>query len=574
MASLMRFQVMSDANKESTKFKQELQAVQKEVSKLSERMKRLNDMNKKIEKDLEESQSEKLKVEKKLTEEKTKLSEELKVATYDSQSKVKAAEMQTELYKTLLDIALNKLKLLEEHVCPGRADVVRRPLLPCTARGRYVLRVNSQDPTSMLIQEEPLTSGTATNHDAESVSSEDLPSSSKRTSFCSSVNISENLGSEANLPSLGSSPGSIVARDEVFCEGPTTGAEFSSNTFPRRERERASSEGGPHADTSSDGTEIRPRTSTIGSPPRDRVAAYKNIVSPSCFKPSIGQLVQASTESVTGFKVHTADRVHTKSTGSTDSMNSASTRLGKPEISTSSSDLARPKEKASPDPSQSRSVRTTTLRELKRKKSDSHKYKGIFHGDSSLQRQHKYRSVGDLIKGITGDKRRSSREENPADVKLGEDHNNNHGSDKLEPTTTARSKTLDTDSMPSRLLRTLQRKAAGSTEALASADKRLSAEVSRQASDVSNSSRDAALSKSGSTDDVAGTRTSGFSALRSRRNGMVASQTDFKDISKHLRKKQRGSRDLADILKRWSRDGSDGEETEDHKTFKRRSKVK
>ena len=48
------------------------------------------------------------------------------MANYDIQSKVKTAEMQTELYKNLLDIALNKLKFLEEQVSLGGGDITRR----------------------------------------------------------------------------------------------------------------------------------------------------------------------------------------------------------------------------------------------------------------------------------------------------------------------------------------------------------------------------------------------------------------------------------------------------------------
>ena len=132
-------------------------------------------------------------------------------------------------------------------------------------KGRYILRVNSNDPTDMFV-EDSVTSGQ--NLDAESVSSDDQ-FSSKRTSVCSSVNMSEILGSETNLPSM-SSLGSSMKDDDVFgstdVAGCTGTESYSTHSLPHRKR--ASSEGGP-----SDYTEptMRPRTATIDSPPGRKI---------------------------------------------------------------------------------------------------------------------------------------------------------------------------------------------------------------------------------------------------------------------------------------------------------------
>ena len=134
-----------------------------------------------------------------------------------------------------------------------------------------------------------------------------------------------------------------------------------------------------------------------------------------------------------------------------------------------------------------------------------------------------------------------------------------------------KSRTMDMDNMQPKLLKAFSNRRT-SYDVLPSSERKTT--LSREPSDVSMHSLDVKLSKSSSTDDVAGTRTSGFVALRTRRNGMIVDPGDFKDISKQLRKKQKGSRDLTDILKRWSRDNSDEAKDEDFKSYRRRSKNK
>ena len=344
----------------------------------------------KLEKEVEDKTCENEKLRRELTELKTKVTDGvkvidgLKVAAYESQSKLKTAEMQTELYKSLLDIALNKLKLLEEHFSLGADDVrrrtshendvrrrsitdngdatrrlstdngdVRRPI----SRGRYVVRVNSLDPTDMSVED----SGNNPQQETDSVSSDDP--SSKRTSVCSSVNLgSEILGSENNLPAM-SSLGSSMRDEDVFgdVDGPDGVETYTTNSLPVR-RKRASSEGGP---SEAPDPEIRPRTATIGSPPRERApssSSYKNIVSPSGFKTSVGELVKASSETITGVKPSS------RSSRSRGSLESVVSRPGSVESETSGVVLEKPEE--------TRSTRITTLREIKRRRSDSVKASG------------------------------------------------------------------------------------------------------------------------------------------------------------------------------------------------------
>ena len=559
--------VINDANKESTKFKQELESVQKEVASLSDHMKMLKETNKKLEKDNEEKSIENQHLTKELMEANEKVSDSLKVANYDIQSKFKTAEMQTELYKSLLDIALNKLKFLEEQVTLGGGDVTRRrsrrrlstgnddiigrsPML----KGRYILRVNSSDPTDMFV-EDSVTAGH--NLDAESVSSEDQ-SSSKRTSVCSSVNISEVLGSETNLPSM-SSLGSSIKDDDVFGGVDNSGSagteSYSTHSLPHRKR--ASSEGGP-----SDYAEptMRPRTGTVGSPPRERSS-----ISHSGFKTSIGQLVKSSSETITGMKANSRT---SKFRGNVESVSPRPLSM-ESDISIASQDKRE----------EIKSIRTTTLREIKRKRSDS--YKASFPSESTLQRLHKYRSVGDLIKGITGEKRRSWNKEETSSFgqdskhpNFSEDQNNNNRQEKAVPPL-IKSRTMGEDNMQPKLLKALNRRT--SYDMLPSSERRTP--LSREPSDVSMSSLEVKLSKSSSTDDVhdvAGTRASGFGALRSRRNGLIADAGDFKDISKQLRKKQKSGRDFSDILKKLSWDNSDDtkDDAVEYKPHRRRSKNK
>ena len=567
--------VINDANKESTKFKQELESVQKEVASLSAHMKKLKETNKKLEKDIEEKTVENQHLSKELIEGKKKVSDSLKVANYDIQSKVKTAEMQTELYKSLLDVALNKLKFLEEQVSLGCGDVTgKRPSIgngdarrrlsvgnddiigrAPVSKGRYILRVNSNDPTDMFV-EGSVTSGH--NHDAVSVSSEDQ-SSSKRTSVCSSVNMSEVLGSETNLPSM-SSLGSSMKDDDVFGSADISGSTGTESycTYSLPHRKRASSEGGP-----SDFTEptMRPRTSsTVGSPPRER-----SLVSPSDFESSIGQLVKSSSETITGMKTNSRS---SKFRRSVENVSSRPLSM-ESDISLVSQDKHE----------ETKSSRITTLREIKRKRSDS--YKASFPSESTIQRLHKYRSVGDLIKGITGEKRRSWNKEETSSfgqesnhATLPENQNNNNRPGKAVPPL-IKSRTMGEDNMQPKLLKALNRRT--SYDMMPSSERK--APLSREPSDVSMSSLEVKLPKSSSTDDVrdaAGTRASGFGVLRSRRNGIITDAVDFKDISKQLRKKQKSGRDFSDILKKLSRDNSDNtrDDVVDYKPHRRRSKNK
>ena len=533
-----------------------------------------------MERDLEEKTKETERLKKELMEEKTKVTDGLKVAAYESQSKLKTAEMQTELYKSLLDIALNKLKVLEEHVSVGNGDIRRRvshgndvrrrsstdngdvtrrlstdngdAIRRRISRGRYILRVNSLDPTDMSVEDSVETSGNAQdqNLDGESVSSND-PSSSKRTSICSL----ELLGSETNLPSM-SSLGSSTRDDDVFggVDGPDGGAEtYTTNSLPVRRR-RAASMGGPSEASESS---IRPRTATIGSPPPlERASTYNSIVSPSGFKTSIGSLVKASSESITGVKPSS------RSARLRGSVESVMSKTGSVESETSF--LEKPEEPR---------TRITTLREIKRKRSDSVKASSISPHEATLQKLHKYRSVGDLIKGITG---RSSKEESTTAVagSIEDLNNNNNNREKVAPPL-IKSRTYDVDHMQPKLLKTLNRRT--SYDVLPSNGEHKTTTLSREPSDVSTHSvNDVKLSNSSSTDDVAGMRTSGFVALRTRRNGMIADPAEFKDISKQLRRKQKGggARDLTDLLKRLSRDNSDEMRDEEYKSHRRRSKNK
>ncbi len=81
-----------------------------------------------------------------------------------------------------------------------------------------------------------------------------------------------------------------------------------------------------------------------------------------------------------------------------------------------------------------------------------------------------------------------------------------------------------------------------------------------------------------SSDNVSNTRTSGFVALRQRRNGFVMDSNDFKDISKHLKKKSKSSNDFSSILRRFSRDNmlnneEDGEDEPQAVKPRRRSRL-
>ncbi len=561
-------QVIADANKESSKYIQELDSVQTEVAKLKDHMKNLKETNWRLEKELEDAKEEHQKFQKETSEERTKMKEELKAASGD-EAKVRAAEVHAELYKSLLDTALNKLRLLEDHFSVGSDDV--KTQTSCSPRGRFVLRVNTEDPTDMFVEETPhffVPQNNANvingNLDAESLSSEDF-SSSKRTSLCSSVTMSELLGSETHLPSVSSLGSSMRGEEDVFngvdVRDLESGHTIDASTFPTRKR--ASSEGGQNFEASLKTLDIRSRTATIDSP------TYRcpSTASLSGSKSSVGQLVQSSTESLTELKPSVLSSRVSGPVGSTESVERSSSRHGSTETeATSATRLNNPEE------TPGKPMKSTTVRELKRKKSDSYKYKSLF-ADSPLQRHYKYRSVGDLIKGITGERRRSSREENPADIKVTEDKNGDENKEEVPPL--LRSKTLDADTMPAKILKTLQRKTTGNElqPNLTLSERR--ANLTRQASDEStSSSRDVTVGSS-PNDDSAGTRTSGFGALRSRRNGLVTNQADFKDISKLLRKKQqKGGRDFPHIFKRFSRDTSEDKDDSQNKSLKKRSKNK
>ena len=92
-----------------------------------------------------------------MKEEKRILSDELQMFTKNTKnfnSSIKEAELRSELYKTLLDLAIEKLRMAEDF---PPLNIPEETPPPVTSRprmsGRYVLRVNSKDPTRMHVED-------------------------------------------------------------------------------------------------------------------------------------------------------------------------------------------------------------------------------------------------------------------------------------------------------------------------------------------------------------------------------------------------------------------------------------
>ncbi len=519
--------VINDANQESTKFKEELEDVQSEVVNLCQSIRQLKETNGKLERENDELKRENDNIVAKLNNKGEEL-EKMKKMILSSgvQGKMpggsQADGMQTELYQSLLDIALNKIKFLEDY--KNRTCSEKPKNRVSVSKGQYILRVNNSNPTDMFMESvanrKKKTNDTDVDvHSLSSSSTSDEASMDKRASNASSINMSETFGSDPSLTGLlrsASSNDSVLRDDDdddVFGGPAISFPQFNANTLPKM---RSLSEGGE--DDYDSPLPIRPRTSTIGSiAARDREQAYSNIVSPAGFKPRNS----LSTPYLTNGKTLLS------------SFDSSSPAFGGSEDSIGKGD----------------DKNKHTAKDTKKKKADSRSTHF-----STLQKLQKYRSVGDLIKGF----RRSSKEEiqyhsdehlhGEKKEKISENNNNTHQG--MSP----RSKTMDGSILKPKLTK-LYRRLSNSKDITPKSEKKVNVSPdSSTGSDTEGVRESSGVSRSASSDNVAGTRTSGFIALRQRRNGFAVENKDFNEISKHIKKKSKHSTDFSSILQKFSRD--------------------
>ena len=544
-------EVINNANKESTKFKEELEDVHKEVVKLSESVNNIKESNAKLQAENKgmKMENEKLKADLKsaqmsIENKKNGVVHSVNIGERGNGLSIqsKAAEMETELYKTLLDIALNKIKFLEECASSKTSNKLH---LPSANRGRFVLRVSDSDPTDMFMENiaQSMHNVLSKEHDGQSLSSvstADDVSIDKRASITSSVNISDLFGSQGSLNGSQGLQQSASSTDSIVRE-PENGKNcktFDSNSLSRI---RSISMNG---DDNHEGSEHRASLRDISGKREANDNSSKRISLPiDLIDGSDNFLIDSRSRSPCS-----QDRDSISSEiSSTLSTHSHALSTNSQTLSTNSLEdkIKHPKDK-----SKDRSHPKQTVKDVKRKKSET---KSTSTHMLTLQKLQKYRSVGEIFKGI----RKTSKE---APVYGSHEHlhneniedSRNKGRRMTQPV--MRSNTMDGDVKKPKLKQ--YRRASSNQEFPLEPEKRhsVSNDASSTGKDEEVKSESLHSTPSASSDNVSNTRTSGFVALRQRRNGFVMDSNDFKDISKHLKKKSKSSNDFSSILRRFSRD--------------------
>ena len=552
-------EVINNANEESTKFKEELEDVHKEVVKLSERVNNIKESNTKLQAENKDLKVENEKLRHELQSAQITMENKRNVVVHSERGnglsiQTKAAEMETELYKTLLDIALNKIKFLEE--CAS-SKTPSKLYIPSANRGRFVLRVSETDPTDMFMENiDGVKLNDSKEHDGQSLSSvstADDVSIDKRASITSSVNISDLFGSQASLNSSQGMQQPVSSSDSIIRDqenGKNTNIVTDSSDLSRI---RSLSMNG---DDNHEASESRPllrdrkdssndNRSKRTSLPIDLIDGADNFL----IDPRSRSLHSQDNDSIcSGISSTLSTHSHTLSTNSQED---------------------KVKETKSKDKSHARQ----TVKDVKRKKSDS---KSTSTHMLTLQKLHKYRSVGEIFKGM----RKTSKEEPVYGShehlhKESIDDGKSKGRRLTQPV--MRRNTMDGDIQKPKLKQ--YRRASSNQEFPVEPEKRHSV------SNDPNKDKDdhekpvsTGVSPAVSSDNVSNTRTSGFVALRQRRNGFVMDSNDFKDISKHLKKKSKSSNDFSSILRRFSRDNmlnneEDGEDEPQAVKPRRRSRL-